>query len=114
MLVSLTLSSMWSVVALGALQAPVPPSHRSGAPAAHGTDACHILSTGDNSSSAWLCDEGACIETSQMVLCTEPSTDPSIKCVLQEGLSIDGNGKAVPLQTRTPRLFMSLLAGQCR
>eukprot|EP00320_Phaeocystis_rex_P001696 CAMPEP_0119069722 /NCGR_PEP_ID=MMETSP1178-20130426/28287_1 /TAXON_ID=33656 /ORGANISM="unid sp, Strain CCMP2000" /LENGTH=118 /DNA_ID=CAMNT_0007051515 /DNA_START=61 /DNA_END=417 /DNA_ORIENTATION=+ len=49
--------------------------------------ACHILAHGD--ATAWLCDEDTtCVETQHMVLCTEPS--PDMKCVLQEGLAIDG------------------------
>ena len=40
---------------------------------------------------SWLCDDDeVCVETTQMTLCTEHSEDPDVKCVLQEGLYIDG------------------------
>ena len=48
--------------------------------------ACHILAHGD--ATTWLCDDGSCVETQHMVLCTEPND--AMHCVLQEGLSIDG------------------------
>ena len=50
--------------------------------------ACHILAHGD--ATTWLCDEEAasCVETQQMVLCTEPND--GMHCVLQEGLAIEG------------------------
>ena len=48
--------------------------------------ACHILAHGD--ATTWLCDDGSCVETQHMVLCTEPND--AMRCVLQEGLSIDG------------------------
>ena len=35
-------------------------------------------------------DDEVCVETTQMTLCTEHSEDPDVKCVLQEGLYIDG------------------------
>ena len=48
--------------------------------------ACHILAHGN--ATTWLCDDGSCVETEHMVLCTEPIE--GMHCVLQEGLSIDG------------------------
>ena len=48
--------------------------------------ACHILAHGD--ATTWLCDDDSCVETQNMLLCTEPND--AMHCVLQEGLSIDG------------------------
>ena len=77
--------------------------------------ACHILAHGD--ASTWLCDEEAasCVETQQMVLCTEPND--GMHCVLQDGLAIDGKpvwACAPSLESReapqrSSRLHMSLV-----
>jgi len=77
--------------------------------------ACHILAHGD--ATTWLCDEEAasCVETQQMVLCTEPND--GMHCVLQDGLAIDGkpvwacapNLESRESPQRSSRLHMSLV-----
>jgi len=76
--------------------------------------ACHILAHAD--ATTWLCDEATtCVETQQMVLCTEPNA--AMQCVLQDGLAIDGKPvwACAPLSEspeapqRSSRLHMSLV-----
>ena len=66
-----------------ALQLPM----RGGFSAHSSGDACHLLGNGE---SAWLCDNNECIPTSHMTLCTDPSEQDGMRCVLQEGLLIEG------------------------
>lgn len=62
-----------------ALQGPTPPPRRD----ASGGEA-------RLNGPASLCNEEVCIETEEVVLCTEPRDQEGMHCVLQEGLSIEG------------------------
>ena len=63
-----------------------------------GPDSCHMLGE------AQLCTETTCKETT-IFLCTEPSEDPGVTCVLQEGLHM--NGKPVYACGPTERFAVS-------